>query len=619
MMHRPHPSWFLLPVLALAATAFAKPIGVAEIDPLDKALYKKLYEAQVMRERQLEDVIKEYARRAEEKAPARAQAIHRFLYGKLLLMTGQRDEAVEQWRSALRLFAEFPACHVALGNVALMNGDRKSAGREARRALKIDREYLRAYLLLASIAQAEDKWLKALGYYQRAAEIDSSSPHALRGLCLANVQLFKDSYDDARRKKYADRAAEIANIWVSMVPEDPEPRIFESVVYFELGKLDVAAKKLEQTLVEVRDLTEAQQKLCLGRIFLVRAQMGNLEGAKDALQRILKLQSLDGKERAEFQDRLADLERRGLDARIFWEIDRWIAVLDNRGISATQRREAMRKVLGMLSDDRTIADPRFKEIVDKAFRTAVKTLKDAPPELSIDIMQFFRRRMPDPLLVRIIVHFVYPAGIERKVTEAVRVEATRSLAEVGGPAALPSLLYTLADDSLAVSRAIDVALCEITERRSAIEPGAGPVTKAEQGILRRSWREWSETEAGSVALVAAIAKLDKAISGNARFNRNQRRNPVGEHVITVVLLNPDMKWEAWKAAYDFIKRYFAKDFLPPELRGKEVTPDLRKVVVDEIDAWFAGGATNEEEADDLSAKKPPKEDDEDDKSDTEGK
>ena len=87
---------------------------------------------------------------------------------------------------------------------------------------------------------------------------------------------------------------------------------------------------------------------------------------------------------------------------------------------------------------------------------AVKTLKDAPPELSIGIMEFFRRRMPDPLLIRIIVHFVFPAGIERKVTEAVRVEATRSLAEVGKDAAIPSLLYTLNDDSLAVTRAIDI-------------------------------------------------------------------------------------------------------------------------------------------------------------------
>jgi len=592
------------PVFAQPANAGA-PIDTGTLDPRDKELFTKLFEAR-RGLRKIEDVMKEYQRKAEAKATPREQALNRFFYGKLLLINQREEEAKAQWRAALQLYPAFPAAHVALGFTAVQAGDTREATKAAKRALRIDPQYLRAYLLLAQIAQAEDKWEKALTRYKQAVGIDPTNSNALRGMAMCHVQLFKDTYDADRQKNHARRAKAIAGVWVDNEPDSAEARVFESIVYFELGDLDMAVTKLENTLTEVRDLTDADRKLCLGRIFLIHAQRGEVEKAKEALRRVLKLKDMTGPERAEFEDRLADLERRGLDARVFWEIERRIKVLANRGINAAERREAMRDILNLLSDERLIRDPRFTEIADKAFRAAVKTLKDAPPELSIDIMQFFRHRMPDPLLIRIIVHFVFPNGIERQVTESVRVEATRSLAVVGGKAALPSLLYTLRDDSRAVSRAIDIALCNITERRSPISAGAGPVTAREQKILRREWIEWAESNSGAEMLSEGVLALQKAITGNAKFNRNQRKNPVGEHIISVILLDNDMKWEAWKTAYEFIRTYFAKDFLPAEMRGTKLTPELRPVIVKEIDAWFAGGAMTAEEAEDRGASEPAK-------------
>ena len=80
-------------------------------------------------------------------------------------------------------------------------------------------------------------------------------------------------------------------------------------------------------------------------------------------------------------------------------------------------------------------------------------------------------------------------------------------------------------------------------------------------------------------------------------------------MISVVLLDNDMKWKVWKTAYDFTHRYLAKDFLPPELRGKPVTEDLRPVVVKEIRSWWRGAASNQAEAEDRTAREATSADD----------
>ena len=589
----------ILPVQA-APGAPTGPIETDELKPLVEEMGRKWVEA--MRGlRNTKDVLQEYSQRASAKAEPREQAISLFLYGRLLFAFRRIDDGVESIKSAIRIYPAFPDAHVALGRKALTDGDTRAARRHARKARKIDANNVDSLLLTAEVLQAEDKWKAALDKYIEAACIDPNS-QVIRGMAMVYVQLFKDSYDDERRTSHAANARRMVDSWVSMEPDKAGPRVFQSQVYFDLGLYDQAAARLEQTLVEVRDLSDRDRKRCLGRIFLVRVNQGNVEAAKKALKRVLKLKSLSPEERTNFEKRLADISKRGLRARFFWEMEGLIETLSNTGISAAQRREAMRKVLRLLSDREFVLNPEFTELVQRAYVACIKTLKNSPPELSIDILQFFRRQQRDPLLLRVIVHFVFPAGIGRQVTPIVRVEATRTLAEVGQEAALPTLLYTLRDDSRLVSRAIDVALCGITERRSPIGTGSDAVTEAEQKLLRVKWTRWACSEDGADKIAKGIVMLEKAITVSSKFNRAQQKNPIGDHVISVVLLDNDMQWKVWKTAYDFIHRYLAKDFLPPELRGKEVTEDLRPVVVKEIGTWWRGAASNQAEAEDRTAR-----------------
>jgi len=579
----------LLFVLAGSGAASAEdgPIRTDELKPLVKEMFVKLMACRAGR-REQDDLIAEYAARAGADGESRVQAIHLYLYSQLLFVLRRADEGTKSLEAALLRFPDFPDVHIALGRIALTGRDFDAAREHARQAREIDSESFEALLFAGAVLQAEGKWAEALVLFKQAAETDETSPQLAHAMAWTYTELFKRSRVEDRRKEYSERARAIADGWVARSPDAAPARLFQSQIYFELGLYAEAAAKLEATLTEVRLLSEQDRKLCLGRIFLVRVNEGDVERAKLAMDRVLELSSLTPVERKDFERRRADLATYGKYARFVWDLENWIRVVGDTGEWVPKRLDAMRKVLALLSEREFLINPVFKDIIQKAYVTCIKTLKDAPPEISVEILQFFRRRHKDPLLLRVIVHFVYPAGLERKVTAEVRVEATRTLAEVGGKAALPTLLYTLSDDSLAVSRAIDVALSGITERRSPIGAGAGPVTAEEQKLLRIKWIEWARSDAGAEQLAQGIRDLEKSISINSKFHRAQQKNPLGDHVMAVVLLDNDMPWSAWKVAYGFLSRYYAKDFLPPEMRVKEITEEFRPVIVKRAQNWWNG-------------------------------
>ena len=571
-------------------------IRTEEVRPEFEAMIRKAQEARMGKRRQ-EDVVAEYASRAgDQKASAHDRAISLFLYGHLLSLIPRNEDAVAAWREALALYPQFPDAHVALGKMALGTGDLKSATKHAKAAIKVHGSHLHAFVLMAEIAEAQDDLAAAQLWFGKAVEEDPTQPMALQGLALTRVKRFKESYNAERKKEHADAARRVADTWVSMEPDNAYPRVFQAQVYYALGLKEQAAQKLEATLTEVTDLTDRDRQVCLERLFYVHAEQGDVEGAKRALGRIVKLKALPAEEREHFSQRLAELDSQGLNAFLKWQVDQQIEIVKNRGYSATKRREAMRRLQDLLSEPKFLNDPALAPLINEAWRECVRTLSPpTPPELAIDMLQFFRRNLRDPKIVRIVVHFLYPQTSEG-VTENVRVEATRTMAELGKIAAVPTLIYTLNDDSPAVSRAIDVALCGILERRSMITPGAGPVTAEEQKTLRRGWTEWAHSASGNAQLTKAIQALHEATAKDQQFNRKQQQNPLADHVIRVILLDNDVGWEAWEAGYLFLRDFLGRDFLPPEKRGKVVTEELRPVLRDAIEKWWHGDTMTQEEA-----------------------
>jgi hypothetical protein len=253
-------------------------------------------------------------------------------------------------------------------------------------------------------------------------------------------------------------------------------------------------------------------------------------------------------------------------------------ILENDGIDADRRRQALRKLLQLYLNDEILRNVHMQELGNTIFKTSFRVLIDAPPELIVEMMRFFRNHFPDPHLIRILVHYVWPYTNER-TTPQVRVEVIRTIAACCGEAALPSILYSLHDEPGDVLREVDKALMRLTDRRGPVGSDPNPLTQPEKALVRRYWLEWSRTPGGAAALAKSYGALGRVVKKDPAHTRNLASAPLVHHAVELVLFDNDMPWEAWKAAFDFLKEYWGKDYRPPERRDKAVEPFERDGVV----------------------------------------
>jgi hypothetical protein len=209
----------------------------------------------------------------------------------------------------------------------------------------------------------------------------------------------------------------------------------------------------------------------------------------------------------------------------------------------------------------------------------------APPKISTEVFHFLRTEYPDPHLLRILVHFVYPYDDATR-TPAVRVEAVRTLATVAGVAAIPTLFYCLSDEPGEVVREVDMSLAKLCEARSPVGEGIKKLTSKEAQASRNAWREYFQTADGVHWMKEAFLELRKYAEMDAQFNRQLTNKPIANHIANTILLDGDMPWEAWKAAYEFLIGYLNKEFRPVKRRGKPVEEWEREGIVKEIDAFW---------------------------------
>jgi len=607
-------------LLVLAAPGRAEP--VEEFISTDEARpamdeMKRLSEDVRIGKRRREDVQAELARKANDpKAPARDRAIAQFIYGHFLVSLGKKDEAVAAWKAALQLFPQFPDAQLALGKVALAFNDLSVAKKHAHAALKINPRHFHAFVFMAQIALAQNNLPNALLWFQKALAQDPTNETALQGAAMTYVRSYKDAASADRKQEFSQKARNLVDAWVSMEPNSALPRVIQARVYQMVDRPREAIEKLERLLAEVTGLRPEERMVCLDLLYQMRAETGDIEGAKAALKRLIKIPELPAPHQERYSKQLADLEEVGLKAFIQWQVEEVIKVVSNRGESPTVRRDAMRRLHQLLDEPRLRDDPELAPVVDQAWRACVRTLSPpTPPELAVDMLSFFRSNVRDRRIIRIVVHFLTPEGSEDRNTEAVRVEAVRTVAELGGKAAVPTLLYSLmSDDSLRVARAADQALCAILDRRSMIAVGAGPVTLDEQRQLRLGWQEWKHSATGAVRLQESLKELHDLTAKDARFNRKNVVNPLANHVTVEVLLDNDVEFDAWKAGYVFLRDFMGRDFLPPEHREKAIEPAVRPLLYEEIKKWWMGAPGTQVQKDEKEEK-----DDKDDRDDGEEK
>jgi protein O-mannosyl-transferase len=119
--------------------------------------------------------------------PGRA-SLHTNL-GLELFLQGKRDQAIDHYREALRLQPDFVYAHVNLGAALLADGKTDQAMIHCREAIRIKPDSAQAYNCIGNIYYTKADMTEAIASYSRALQIDKSYAEAANNLGVALIQI----------------------------------------------------------------------------------------------------------------------------------------------------------------------------------------------------------------------------------------------------------------------------------------------------------------------------------------------------------------------------------------------------------------------------------------------
>jgi len=530
----------------------------------------------------MEKLLERYEQMAASPGPKRERAIRTYMYAIVLERLPRREkEARREFERAIKIWEPFPAAMIEVAVLASRKKDLKTAKSWLRRALRHDPKYVPAIVKQAFLAQAENDLEEAERLFKKSLDIDPTIEGWV-GLATVHVLYFRRTYDEEERKYHANAAVAAANAWLYSDPEDPRPRFMKARVYEDLGQPRKSVETLEEAYAKsgFKEAIRLEFLRKLHRLYFVTAE---IKGLERTLGRLVKHKLVTPDEREGYERKIKDLGEMGEFAVLKWRIELYLEILENDGISIDQRRMALRQLLEFWANDVILTDKHLRRLAGKVMKRSLKELVKAPPALVVEMMVFFRNMIQDPKLIRILVHFIYPHG----KTPEVRAETVRTIAACAKVAALPALFFCLRDESGLVVREIDNLLSALCERRSAVWPGIEPLTRDEVLQARRYWRDYTHTDEGGDHLIRAFKELGAIAEAEPEHTRQLKSAPMVDHTVRLVLLDNDMPWPVWRAAYEFLIRYWGKDFRPVKRRGKPVEEFEREHVVAEIEEFWS--------------------------------
>jgi len=586
----------LLPLPALAraegpAPVADRPISDHDVEPYLKRIFEQFQTLQ-KNGQSPEDLLNEYARRSAGAKDPREQAILVHCRGTLLSALGRVPEARTEIDRSLRIFPRFPGSHVLLAALAMKGGDVETAEEHLRKALAIDPDHLRANLYLAQAYRMraekgqnpKSNLENAVALFRRTVlELESPTSEAWVGLSGCYLQLARLTYDEKQKKSYQDLALRMARNWKTDQPTNGQAHLNVARVQAMLGDYEGAAASLESSYK--LDLPEEVKVAFLYNLLDFYSMLRKPDRIADALQRLLTHESVKGEQRAKAQKMLEDVKKNGSNAMLIWIVDQQLEILRNDGLSMEVRRDALQRLLEILTNPEIAATEGLEEVQRRVFAGVFRTALKQASVLTVDFLRWVRDMPPSPRLLRILVFFLYPRS-EDWPTE-VRVEAVRTIVSSAGLGGLIPLLYSLRDDDGAVLRATDQGLVRLCEQRSPVGEEITPLTAEQTKQLRRFWYRWLHGEDGSAALVASLAKLRECVQLDVTFNRENHSQPIVDALAQIVLLDGDLPFEAWKAGYDFFVDYMGKDLRPVDQRSAPVTPEQRADVMRAVAEWLS--------------------------------
>jgi tetratricopeptide (TPR) repeat protein len=577
-------------LLTLTAGALALPPATGMITESELAPHLKELIQQFMlvskRKMDLQVVLERYDRLSRTGASKRDQAINAYLLGMGYDYGRREQDALREFQRALQLWPQFPSAHVLIGAAAFRKRDFSRARSEWNRALQLEPNNVAAWIWMADLEKVlgkEENLKRAMELYQKALEIKPVA-QALQGLAHVSVQLYHTTFLEEDKKKYAESAIGASRGWLVLSPTDGRAHINMAQVFVALGRYEEAIRSLEKSYSD-EQLDERFKLALLSQLADFYMNANRPKDVARTLRRILKHESVTGEARKEFEQRLRDLEQGGSTAFELWKIRSMLDVLKNEGISVEQRKQALRQLLEYLKNPLLLTDEGLKGVDMMIFESTFKLLKRAPPELTVEMFKYFRQYHGNPRLIRILVHFVWPAQDDERTPE-VRAESVRTLGEVCGEAAIPTLLYCLREDDGMVLREVDRALSRVCETRSFVGDGIEPLREEQTKTARMMWQRYFQSDEGTALLVKSFEILRQIVNLNPAFNRENKTQPLVDHIINTVLFDDDVQWPAWRDGYQFFMDYMGKDFRPIAERKKELAENQRADTVRELKEWW---------------------------------
>lgn len=163
--------------------------------------------------------------------------------GVVLARKGNFDDAIEHYRTALKIKPDYLEAYYNLGNALARKGDAKAAIYNYRKALQLNPNFFKSYYNIARILSHQGKTGEAIYNYQKALIINSETTQTLYNLSWI--------YATSRDRKYRNgkKAAKLAEK-LCILTDYQQPLALDALAaaYAETGKFDKAVVTAQKAL-----------------------------------------------------------------------------------------------------------------------------------------------------------------------------------------------------------------------------------------------------------------------------------------------------------------------------------------------------------------------------------
>jgi tetratricopeptide (TPR) repeat protein len=192
--------------------------------------------------------------------------------GCLLYDKGRFDEAIAEYREALRLKKDYSGAHLNLGNALRAKSDLDGAIKEYQKALRLQKDFPGAHLNLGLVLRKKGDVDGAIKEYQEALRLQKDFPDTHNALGIALI----DKGDVAGATKEFQAALRLAKDY-------PLAHLNLGNVLSLKGDVAGAIKEWQAALCLKKDFPEAHHNLALAR-----CKKGDLDGAIQEFQEALR-------------------------------------------------------------------------------------------------------------------------------------------------------------------------------------------------------------------------------------------------------------------------------------------------------------------------------------------